>query len=52
VIDSAVDKSKKETILRNLKRNKLTIEEIAEDNDVTIELVLAVQKELEKEQNK
>jgi predicted transposase/invertase (TIGR01784 family) len=52
VIDSAVDKKTKETISRLLKRNKLTIEEIAEDNDVSIETVLAIQKALENEQNK
>jgi predicted transposase YdaD len=52
VIDSAVDKKTKETINRLLKRNKLTIEEIAEDNDVSVEIVLSIQKGLEREQNK
>jgi predicted transposase/invertase (TIGR01784 family) len=46
VIDSAVDKSKKETIIRTLKRGKATIEEIAEDNDVSIEIVLSIQQKM------
>ncbi len=49
VIDSAVDKRVKETIIRTLKGGKLLIEEIAEYNDVSVEVVLAIQKELEKE---
>ena len=46
VIDSAVDKSKKETIIRTLKRGKATIEEIAEDNDVSLEIVLSIQQKM------
>jgi predicted transposase/invertase (TIGR01784 family) len=50
VIDSAVvkavSKKTKETISRILKRGKATIVEIAEDNDVSVETVLAIQKEM------
>ena len=46
VIDSAVDKSKKEIIIRILKGGKLSIEDIAEYNDVSIELVLAIQEKM------
>ncbi len=51
VIDSAVDKRVKATIIRTLKRGKATIEEIAEDNDVSVEIVLSIQKGLENAQN-
>ena len=46
VIDSAVDRSKKETILRILKRGKATVAEIAEDNDVNLEIVLSIQEKM------
>jgi predicted transposase/invertase (TIGR01784 family) len=45
----AIDTTKKNTIIRTLKRGKATIEEIAEYNDVSVELVLAIQNELENE---
>jgi hypothetical protein len=47
-VHSAVDKKVKEIIIKNLKRGKLTMKEIAEDSDVSLELVLAIQKELKR----
>ena len=46
VVDSAVNKKTKETIIRNLKRGKMSLEEIAEDNDVALELVLKIQAQM------
>jgi hypothetical protein len=48
-VDKAVDKKIKETIIRSLNRAKATIQEIAEDNDVSIETVLAIQQAVENE---
>ena len=47
-VGSAVNKKTKETIMRLLKRGKMTAEEIAEDNDVSLELVLQIQEEMKK----
>ena len=47
-VDKAVNKQVKETIIRILKRGKASVAEIAEDNDVSVELVLAIQTELAK----
>ena len=35
-------------IVRNLKRGRLSVEEIAEDNDVSVKLVLKIQAEMNK----
>jgi len=48
VVTSAVDKRVKEIIIRMIKRGKATLEEIAEDNDVSIELVIAIQNEIKR----
>ncbi|MEY4927356.1 MAG: hypothetical protein RI894_1792 [Bacteroidota bacterium] len=48
-VDKAIDATKKDSIIRTLKRGKATIEEIAEDNNASVEIVLAIQKELENE---
>ena len=50
-VDKAVDKRVREIIIRNLKGGKLSIEEIAEYNDVSVELVLAIQQALKNEQD-
>ena len=47
-VGSAVNKKTKETIMRLSKRGKMTAEEIAEDNDVSLELVLQIQEEMKK----
>ncbi len=47
-VDSAVNKKTKETIIRLLKRGKMTVDEIAEDNEVSLELVLQIQEEMKK----
>jgi hypothetical protein len=38
---------KTETVTKALKRGKLSIEEIAEDNDVTLEFVIELQKHID-----
>jgi hypothetical protein len=45
-VDKAVDSTKKEIIIRTLNINKLSIEDIAKINDVSIEVVLTIKKEL------
>ncbi len=47
-VGSAVNKKTKETIIRTLKRGKTALEDIAEDNDVPLELVLQIQEEMKK----
>lgn len=47
VIDSAVEKRVKETIIRMLESGEFTLEKIALFNDVPVELVLTIQKELD-----
>ena len=47
-VDSAVNKKTKETIIRLLKRGKMSADEIAEDNDVSLELVLQIQEKMDK----
>ena len=44
----AVNEKTKETIIRTLKGGKLSIEDIAQYNDVSIELVLQIQEEMKK----
>ena len=44
----AVDEKTKEIIIRTLKRGKTAIEDIADDHDVSIELVLKIQEEIKK----
>ena len=46
VIDSAVDRRVTEIIIRMLKRGKATMQEIAEDNDVALEIVLSIQEKM------
>ena len=45
-MDSAVNKQIKQTIIRTLKRGKTSVEDIAEDNDVSVELVVQIQEEI------
>ena len=45
-IEKGVKKTKDGSILKALKRGKLSVAEIAEDNEVTIEYVLTIQKDI------
>jgi predicted transposase/invertase (TIGR01784 family) len=45
-IEMGVKKAKDDSILKALKRGKLSVVEIAEDNEVTVDYVLAIQKEV------
>jgi len=47
-IREAVEQKETETVTRALKRGKLTIEEIAEDSDVSVDFVLEIQRGLAK----
>ena len=47
-VKDALSEQKKETIIRNLKRGKMTVDEIAEDNEVSLELVLQIRDEIKK----
>ncbi len=44
------DEARTEAVIKALKRGKLTLEEIAEDNDVSIDRVREIQKNLQKKQ--
>ena len=48
VVDSAIDKTKKDIIIRILKRGKATLEEIVEDFGVSIDVIKSIQKEIKK----
>lgn len=48
VVDSAIDKTKKDIIIKILKRGKATLEEIVEDFGVSIDVVKSIQKEIKK----
>lgn len=45
-IKEVIEQKNKDNVLKALKRGKLSIEEIAEDNDVTIDFVVSVQQNL------
>ncbi len=47
-VTAALNEQTKETIIRTLKRGKTALEDIAEDNDVPLELVLQIQEEMKK----
>lgn len=47
-VQKVVEKFKAEIVTISLKRGKLSIEEIAEDNNVTIDFVLDIQNQLSK----
>lgn len=47
-IKRGLEKAKKSAALRQLKRGKLTDEEIAEDFDLTMEVILELKKQIEK----
>ncbi len=47
-VKEASNEQTKETIIRLLKRDKLSVEEIAEDNDVSVELVLQIKREMDR----
>ena len=45
-LEEGIQKARTEAIIKALKRGKLTLEEIAEDNDVPVEKVLDIQKKV------
>ena len=47
----AVNENKKETIIRSLNGGKLSVEDIAEYNDVSIELVLQIKREMDRKRD-
>ena len=46
-VNDAINDTKQDAIVKALKRGKLSEEEIAEDNDVTVDLVLQIQRNIQ-----
>ena len=46
-VNDAINDTKQDAIVRALKRGKLSEAEIAEDNDVTIDLILQIQRNIQ-----